>query len=182
MNDNRIEELITVLYDMIQDARTVPLSADKCMIERDKALDLLDEISGQMPEEFRQARAIVESRNELVGQARHEAEGIVRQAQAQARAMVTKEAIYEETKHQCEEMVRQAQARIRELKQVSNDYVDDSLRRTEEAIAQALNEIRETRTRFRTVTSGEAKAAPAAPVAPAQQADANAQSFNVSID
>ena len=49
MNDNRIEELITVLYDMIQDARTVPLSADKCMIERDKALDLLDEISGQMP-------------------------------------------------------------------------------------------------------------------------------------
>ena len=40
--NNNLEELINALYDMIQDAKSVPLSSDKCIIERDKALDMLD--------------------------------------------------------------------------------------------------------------------------------------------
>ena len=44
MHDNGIEELITKLYDMVQDARSLPLGADKCIVERDKVLDMLDEI------------------------------------------------------------------------------------------------------------------------------------------
>ena len=50
MNSN-IEELITALYDLIQDAKTLPLGADKCIVERDRVLDMLDEISAQMPGE-----------------------------------------------------------------------------------------------------------------------------------
>ena len=42
MHDNGIEELITKLYDMVQDARSLPLGADKCIVERDKVLDMLD--------------------------------------------------------------------------------------------------------------------------------------------
>ena len=34
MNEKHIEDLITSLYDMIQDARAVPLAADKCFVER----------------------------------------------------------------------------------------------------------------------------------------------------
>ena len=45
MNEHGIEDVITKLYEMIQDARGVPLSADKCIVERDRVLDLLDEIS-----------------------------------------------------------------------------------------------------------------------------------------
>ena len=48
MNSQNIENSINVLYDMIQDARSVPLSAEKCILERDKALDLLDEIIANM--------------------------------------------------------------------------------------------------------------------------------------
>ena len=66
MNDKHIEEIISALYDMIQDARSVPLSSEKCIIERDKALDMLDEIIAQLPAELKQSRAIVESRNELM--------------------------------------------------------------------------------------------------------------------
>ena len=46
MNERGIEEVISTLYEMIQDARSVPLSGDKCMVERDKVLDLL----GKTPE------------------------------------------------------------------------------------------------------------------------------------
>ena len=81
MNEQNIEQIISALYDMVQDARGLPLGADKCIVERDKVLDMLDEIIGQLPVELKQARTIVESRNELIGQARREAEGLIRQAQ-----------------------------------------------------------------------------------------------------
>ena len=161
MNSN-IEELITALYDMIQDAKALPLGADKCILERDRALDMLDEISAQMPGEFKQARTIVQSREELISQARREAESIIRNARAQAEQMVQQEAIYLEARQRCEEMVQPTQLRIQELKRVSNDYVDNSLRQTEETIIKALTEVRETRSRFQSVVDPAAAAAAAA--------------------
>ena len=50
-------------------------------------------------------------------------------------------------------MMKAAQQKIKELRQVTNDYVDDSMKRTEEAIAQALSEIRESRSKFRALVN-----------------------------
>ena len=157
MNDRNIEDIIGSLYDMVQDARSMPLAADKCILERDRVLDMLDEIIAQLPGELKQSRTIVESRNELISQARREAEGILRQAQEQAKQMVTKEAIYMEAKRRSEEMVGQTQEKINQLRKAGNDYMDDALRRTEETIAKALEEVKDTRMKFRTVTDAQEK-------------------------
>ena len=84
MNEHGIEELIGTLYEMVQDARSVPFSSDKCAVEREKVLDLLDEISNQLPGELKQAKTIVDSRSELITNAKREAENIMKSAQAQA--------------------------------------------------------------------------------------------------
>ena len=159
MNEQTMEDIISTLYDMIQDARAVPLAADKCIVERDKVLDMLDEISAQLPVELKQARTIVESRNELIGQARREAETLVMQATEQAEKMVTEQAIYQETKRKCQEMVNQTQARMADLRRVSNEYMDDALRRTEEAISMSLEDVRETRTKFMALVEAQEKRA-----------------------
>ena len=155
MNDRNIEDIIGALYDMVQDARSMPLAADKCILERDRILDMLDEVIAQLPGELKQSRTIVESRNELINQARREAESIVRQAQEQAQQMVTQEQVYIEAKRRSEELVMQTQERIAQLRKAGNDYMDDQLRVTEETIAKALNDVRETRMRFRTVTEAQ---------------------------
>lgn len=152
MNEQHIEQIITALYDMIQDARALPLGADKCILERDKVLDMLDEIIAALPSELKQSRTIVESRNELIGQARREAEGIITEAQAKAAELVAQEAIYLEAQRQCKQMYESTQERINELKKASNAYMDDALRRTEEAIAQSLAEVQDTRAKFRALT------------------------------
>ena len=153
MNEKHIEDIINALYDLVQDARALPLGADKCILERDKVLDMLDEIIAQLPSELKQSRTIVESRNELIGQARREAENIVRQAQQKANELVEQEAIYQEAKRQCADMVANAQKRIADLRKASNDYMDDALRRTEEAIAQSLGQVKDTRAKFRALTA-----------------------------
>ena len=155
MSDRNTEDIIGALYDMVQDARSMPLSADKCILERDKVLDMLDEIIAQLPGELKQARTIVESRNELVSQARREADVVIREAQEKASQLVTKEAIYEEAKKRSEELVAQTQNRINQLRKAANEYMDESLRQTEEVIASALNEVRDTRMKFRAVTEAQ---------------------------
>ncbi len=163
MNEQNIEQIISALYDMIQDARGLPLGADKCIVERDKVLDMLDEVIAQLPVELKQARTIVESRNELIGQARREAENLIRQAQDKAAQLVCEETIYKEAKVQCQEMIAQAQARMAELRKVSNEYMDDALRRTEESIALSLEDVRNTRAKFAALVEAQEKRA-AAPV------------------
>ena len=150
-----VEELLDMLFEMIDEAKNAPFTNDKCIIERDKALDLLDEIIAQLPAELKQSRTIVESRNELISQARREAEGILRQAQEQAKQMVTKEAIYIEAKKRSEELVGQTQDKINMLRKAGNEYMDESLRQTEEVISSALNEVRDTRMKFRAVTEAQ---------------------------
>ena len=157
MNEQNIEDIISALYDMVQDARALPLGADKCILEREKVLDMLDEIIAQMPDELKQARTIVESRNELIGQARREAESTIRQAQEKATKMIEEEEIYKEAKRQCQEMIMQTQTRMAELRKVSNDYMDDALRRTEEAIALSLEDVRDTRGKFRALVEAQEK-------------------------
>ena len=155
MSDRNTEDIIGALYDMVQDARSMPLSADKCILERDKVLDMLDEIIAQLPSELKQARTIVESRNELVSQARREADNVIKEAQVKVDQLVTKEAIYVEAKKRSEELVSQTQNRINQLRKAANEYMDESLRQTEEVISNALNEVRDTRMKFRAVTEAQ---------------------------
>lgn len=155
MSDRNTEDIIGALYDMVQDARSMPLASDKCILERDRVLDMLDEIIAQLPSELKQARTIVESRNEIVGQARREAEGVLRDAQEKAKQMVTKEAIYVEAKKRSDDLVLQTQERMNQLRKAANDYMDESLRQTEEVMANALSEVRDTRMKFRSVTEAQ---------------------------
>ena len=166
MNEQHIEDLITVLYDTIQDAKSVPLSADKCILERDRILDMLDEIIAQLPGELKQSRTIVESRNELIGQARRESESIIRQAQEKANQLITQEAVYQEAQRQSQELLQQTQSRIAELRRVSNEYMDNALLRTEEAIAQSLAEVRDTRTKFKALAEAQEKKSAASSITP----------------
>ena len=82
MAGNAIDELVSTLYEMIQDAGGVPLFGDRCVIEREKALDILDEIRANIPSDLKMAREIVEKRSEMIAAGKREAETIRQQAEA----------------------------------------------------------------------------------------------------
>ena len=146
------EDIIGVLYDMIQDARSVPLAMDKCIVERDKVLDLLDEVIALLPVELKQAKTIVEARADLISQGKREKEAIIRQAQEQAKQLVSQEAIIQEAKRLAEEIEKKAQDRTAQIQRAGNAYMDESLRQTEEMISKTLADVQQVRSKFRTVT------------------------------
>ena len=163
-----VEELLDMLFDMVDEAKNVPLSGDKCMIERDRALDLIDDIRAQFPVELAEAKKVMASRADMVASAKREAEAIRRQAEEKAKQVLSEETILLQARQRANELMQQAEERSRELKRSANEYCEDALRRTEEAVAEAYNEIKQSRARFRAAASatagGNASAGIARPV------------------
>ena len=150
---NDVQYLIDRLYEMIEEAKGVLMSPDKCTIIRDEALDLLDELRGQLPLELKKAQDLIRARDEYVENAKKEAEKIRRQADMDAKTIVDESEITRIARDKAQQMIRQAGDRANGMIGVANEYTDDALRRTEEAIQMALEEIRESRARFRAVSN-----------------------------
>ena len=144
-----VDELLDMLFQMIDEAKGVLMSPDKCTIERDKALDLLDEIRAQFPMELAEAKKLLSARAEYISSAKREAELIRQQAEEQAKQMVAEDKLLAQARERSNQMVRQAEEQTRELRRAANEYCEDALRRTEEAVAEAYDEIKKSRARFR---------------------------------
>lgn len=150
--------MLDMLFEMIDEAKNVPLSGDKCMIERDRALDLIDDIRSQFPVELSEARKMMANRAELVASAKREADSIRKAAEDKARQLLAEDVITLQAKQRANEMMQQAEERSRELKRSANEYCEDALRRTEEAVAEAYDEIKKSRARFRAAAGAAAAA------------------------
>jgi len=150
---NDVQYLIDMLYEMIDGAKSVLMSPEKCIIVREDALDLLDELKGQLPLELKKAQDLIRARDEFVENAKKEAARIRQQADLDAKTIVGESEITRAAREKAHEIMRRAEERSNNMVNVTNEYTDDALRRTEEAIQMALEEIRESRARFRAVSN-----------------------------
>ncbi|WP_394272526.1 hypothetical protein [Butyricicoccus sp.] len=143
-----LEELVNSLYDMIQEARSVPLSTEKCMIDREKALDILDEIRTSMPKDLEMARAIVEKRNEMVAAGKKEADDLRRKAEEYVRKTVNESALVAEAQKQADEIVSGAEQQAAQLRSAVSAFCSDKLSATEACAEATLEEVRKCRQQF----------------------------------
>ncbi len=153
-----VEELMDMLFEMIYEAKNAAWSSDKCVIERDRALDLIDEIRSQFPMELGEARKMMARRAEMEAESKRKADSIIRSAEERARQLVAADAVALQAKQRANEMMQTAEERSRELKRNAQEYCEDALRRTEEAVAEAYDEIKKSRARFRAMSGGSAPA------------------------
>ena len=150
---NDVFYLIDLLYEMIDGAKGVVLSPDKCIVIRDDALELIEQLRGELPAELKKAQDLIRRRDEYVEEAKKEAERIRRQAEVDAKTIVGESEITRVARDKAHEILVKADNQRKTMINVTNEYTDDALRRTEEAIQMALEEIRESRARFRAVST-----------------------------
>lgn len=149
---NEINRLIEMLYEKVEDARSVPLSPGMCKVDRDEMLDLLEELKAQVPGEIKRAQDLLSAREKFIDDAKREAERVVREAEQEAREKISETGLASAAREQARKIVAQAEERSRMLCQVASDYAEDALARTEEAVQAALNEVKDSRLRFRSVS------------------------------
>ena len=59
MDNNDVIELLDILYGMVTEAWGVPLGNDKCIIERDKAIEIINDIKASLPTALAEAKRLV---------------------------------------------------------------------------------------------------------------------------
>ena len=172
--------MLNMLHAMITEAWGVPLGAEKCVIDRDKALDILDEIRGQFPTEIAEAKRLLDARADFINNAKREAETIKRSAEERARQLIDEQEIIKISRAKSNEMLSHAETSSSEIRRVANEYVDDAMHRTEEALSAALEEIRQSRQRFRVAARAASEAPQSAP--PTKPPPPLTQSFDFDLD
>ncbi|MCL2662419.1 MAG: hypothetical protein FWE83_03720 [Oscillospiraceae bacterium] len=177
---SRIPEMLNTLHAMITEAWGVPLGAEKCVIDRDKALDILDEIRGQFPTEIAEAKRLLDARADFINNAKREAENIKRNAEERARQLIDEQEIIKISRAKSNEMLSHAETSSTELRRVANEYVDDAMQRTEESLTTALEEIRQSRQKFRHAARAAGETPKSAP--PTRPPPSPTQEFDFDID
>ena len=81
-----------------------------------------------------------------------------RQAEMDAKSLVSDSEVLYAAKEKARQIIARAEERSRQLYQVANDYAEDALARTEEAVQAALDEVKESRVRFRSASSAKMQA------------------------
>ena len=89
MEEKDVQRLLDMLYGMIDEAKSAAFSSEKCIINRDEALDLLDEVRAKLPLEIKKAQELVRAREEYVSAAKKEVEKMLRQAELDAKVIVS---------------------------------------------------------------------------------------------
>ena len=154
-NNNDIIELLDILYGMVTEAWGVPLGNDKCIIEREKAVEIINDIKASLPTSIAEAKRLVAARDEFIGNAKREAEALRKSAEEKARAMVEEQEVVRVAKARSAEMISSAEAKSKELRRVAGDYVDDIMRQTEESMNAALATIQNAHNSFRSLGGGQ---------------------------
>ena len=146
---NEVDRLIDMLYEKIEEAKPVALQTGMCKVDRDEMLDLLDELKAQFPVELKRSQELLAAREKFKDEAKREADRIVRQAEQTARKLLSEDELVYKAQEQSHQIVAQAEDRARQLFQLANEYAEDALARTEDSVEAALNQIKESRARFR---------------------------------
>ena len=137
-----IEELVDQIDDVLEQAVTLPLSGGKLLVDGEVIRRILDDIRLNLPKDIRQAERIVADRSQIISDAKREAETTIRVAEERSKIMVAKDEITRQATDRANDILTQAKMKAAEMRKAANDYVDDLMQRTDEAIAMNLSELR----------------------------------------
>ena len=133
-----IDEILEMMDDMLDKAVNVPFTSKKSLIEVDKMRDLIDEIRINMPKEVKQARDLVNDRKTILNDAKNEAANIISRAEQRAAMLVSQQEIVRQANAKANELNATAQAQTKELRDLTNKYVDNMLTKVEELLSNDL--------------------------------------------
>jgi len=124
-------DIIERLRNIIENGGSFMALFDRSIIQRSRALELVEVLSESLPEELEMARNLVARQEEAIEDARRQAGEIIDDAVRRAEKLVDADVITTEAKVRAEEIQRD-----------SDEYVARQLLKMEEELTRTLSEVR----------------------------------------
>src|ERR1700747_2210557 len=129
--------LIDKLDDLVHNAKGV-MSTEQVRVDKEEIYDILDQMRATIPEEIKQARWIVKERQEMLAEAKREAERIVKEARERQERMVSQEEITKQAERAAEDIIEDARSREREIRLGAEDYATEILNTREPTLSRFI--------------------------------------------
>ena len=139
--------LIDKLDDLVHNAKQVPLT-DQVRVDKEEIYDILDQMRATIPEEIKQARWIVKERQEMLAEAKREAERIVKEARERQTQLVSQQEVTKQAERAAEDIIEDARAREREIRLGAEDYADEILNTLEVNLSKFIAAVQRGRERL----------------------------------
>lgn len=141
----RVKELLDQIEKIIESSWSLPLSGGKTVVDAERVVQILEEIRIQLPQEIKQAEAVVADRARIISEAKKEADAIVKVAEERSRMLINQSEIVKKAQTRANDMIEKSQLKSREMRQAANEYVDELMKRADEMLTSNLSDIRKTR-------------------------------------
>lgn len=141
-----VEKLMSAIT-MVEEARGVPLSAS-CVVHRAEMLELLDEAREGLPTDFKSARAIIDTRDSIIEEARLGAEQIIAMAREDVAQMVEQTSIVQIARDEARQILDDARETADLEKQEVEEYIDGRLATLEVILNKTMDAVSRGRDRL----------------------------------
>jgi hypothetical protein len=128
------------LESLVANGKPLPMT-NKVIIERDAALNLIDELRAAVPEEVRAAKRINQEGERIIDKAQEEAERIVARAQEQAAFLIGERGLTEAADAESRRIVAQAEDDAAAVRRGADEYAADVLTGLEAEVGRTLRGI-----------------------------------------
>ncbi len=142
-----IEDLLDELDEVLDNS--TGFFGGRSIIVTEKVRAIIDDIRLNLPQEIKQANGVLNDRNDIVSNAKREAESIIKGAEERARALVAQEEITRLAQARATEMINAANAKSLEMRRAAQEFVDDLMAKADESLMTNLNDLRKTRSALR---------------------------------
>ncbi len=132
----KLDEIVAV----VSGARSMPMSAS-CVVNRAELLSLLEEVRAALPGSLAEARELIGDREQMVEQARQEAERIIEGAHAQRGSLISDTEVARRSQAEADRILTDAQREAEEVRAEADDYVDSKLANFEVVLTKTLGSV-----------------------------------------
>ena len=133
-------ELINELEDLIDKGVPVPFTG-RCLLDKDELLELIQEIKLKLPTDLEQAKWIKAERENIINDAKKEAEEIIKTANDKLIALIDENEITKQAAEKANSIVERANADAKTTQDASYQYADKLLENVETVAHRAIYEL-----------------------------------------
>ncbi|MEV6614403.1 ATP synthase F0 subunit B [Streptomyces sp. NPDC051051] len=132
----KLDEIVTA----VSSARSMPMSAS-CVVNRAELLALLEEVRAALPDSLAQARELIGGREQMVEQARQEADRIISTAHAERGSLISDTEIARRSQAEADRILAEARKEAEDIRAEADDYVDSKLANFEVVLTKTLGSV-----------------------------------------
>ncbi|MEV6293647.1 ATP synthase F0 subunit B [Streptomyces sp. NPDC051896] len=135
-----VQKKLDEIVSTVSGARSMPMSAS-CVVNRAELLAMLEEVRQALPGSLAQAQELIGDREQMVEQARLEAERIISNAHAERGSLISDTEIARRSQAEADRILAEARKEAEEIRAEADDYVDSKLANFEVVLTKTLGSV-----------------------------------------